>query len=492
MLDRLREQGEEFLRARAALVYRGRTTPSSAPGLRDLYTRFAQVFSPDAITEVQRLLAGATGEAEQAGRYLLEFLVDGTAARAAAPELEHRAGWLRAGTVPFGDERVPAAQLDERLGETTSSSVRWALEDARLAAIEDLEPALARIVQAEQDVVIELGYGDYVRARGVLAGIDIVTTAREAAGFLEDTDGLYRDLLSWHLPRLAGVAPGEARWVDAAPLFRAAPFDRYFASEPILPAMQTMLREMELDAFAAGRVSLETAPAAEGPASCHALDVPGDVRLVAREVRSRPGWEALLRQLGAALAFGYSAADLPMEFRWLGDPSLPLAYGLTFGSLLAAPAWLKRIVGVRRDHQPELLRLHTLLELLSLRAEAARLQYQLEAHDSAGLRMEPQRYAEIMSAATGLRHDPREHLWELEVGLFAARRLRAAQLGAILSGYMRDRFDEDWFCNPRAGSALAGLFSSGRRYTAAEHATQLASSALNFQPVLTRIQERTG
>lgn len=490
MLDRLREQGQEFLRARAALEYRTRTTPSSAPGVRDLYTRFAQLFSPDAVTEVQRALAGATGEAEQAGRFLLEFLVDGSAAKAAAPELEHRAGWLRAATVPFGEERIPATQLGERLGETATSSVRWALEDGRLGAVEDLEPALIRIIQAEHDVVTELGYGDYVRARGVLAGIDMVATAREAGRFLDETDPLYRELLAWHLPRLADVAPGEARWADAAPLLRAAPLDRFFSSEPTVPAVQTMLREMELDAFAAGRVKVETA--ASGPTSCHPLDIPGDVRLMTGGLRGRPGWEAMLQQLGTALAFGYTAADLPMEFRWLGDRSVALAYGLTFGGLLTTRPWLKRIAGIPLDRQAELLRLQTLLELLSLRVEAARLQYQLEAHDRSGFRIDPERFAEMMSAATGLRHDPREHLWELEIGLFAARRLRAAQLAAILTAYLRDRFDEDWFRNPRAGSALAGLFSSGRRFTAAEQATQLASCNLDFQPVMTRIQERLG
>ena len=59
-------------------------------------------------------------------------------------------------------------------------------------------------------------------------------------------------------------------------------------------------------------------------------------------------------------------------------------------------------------------------------------------------------------------------LRELDPWLAAWGELRGRALAAALRVVLRERFDEDWWRNPRSLAALQGLWSRGGRPTAAE------------------------
>ena len=88
-----------------------------------------------------------------------------------------------------------------------------------------------------------------------------------------------------------------------------------------------------------------------------------------------------------------------------------------------------------------------------------------------------------MGAATGVRYDARTFLEHAEGDFAAGRRLRGWLLGAILSAALRDRYDEDWFRNPRAGLFLRELFEQGASENAGELAERFGSR-LDPEPLL--------
>ena len=53
-------------------------------------------------------------------------------------------------------------------------------------------------------------------------------------------------------------------------------------------------------------------------------------------------------------------------------------------------------------------------------------------------------------------------------------------LESMLSRYLVENFDEDWFRNPRTGEFLKELWSNGQRYRAEEVARQLAYPKLTL------------
>jgi hypothetical protein len=123
-----------------------------------------------------------------------------------------------------------------------------------------------------------------------------------------------------------------------------------------------------------------------------------------------------------------------------------------------------------------------------LRRYAAKLRYELELHGASSLEAGSAAYAPLLSDATGFRYPPEDALLDLDDGFYAARYLRAWQLEALLAALLRERFDEDWFRNPRCGQWLLDLFSRGQRDDAASLAGTVLGRTLDFGPLIARAE----
>jgi hypothetical protein len=154
--------------------------------------------------------------------------------------------------------------------------------------------------------------------------------------------------------------------------------------------------------------------------------------------------------------------------------------GRAFAALLLNPVLLARFYRLSAEDLREYLRFARLLRLLRIRRDIGELQFQLALLEEPDSRETRPRYTELLSHATGLRYDARGALAAAEPGFRVARRLRGEQLEPVISTHLRERFDEDWFRNPRAGDGLLALFRPGQSFTASEIAVQLSSKPLAF------------
>lgn len=491
MLDRLRERTDVFLEAVAR--DRCRFELEDRPDVRigERHVRATDLFGQEHIRDVQRALAGAAGDEEKRLRFLLEFLAFGYARCVAAGEMDRLRTWEAHAAVSVRERSVPLRAVPALLRRIADRDLRLELDEARLAAADEQLPVFEGWIAHQRDAVEELGYGSFVESCEILTGIDLRGLAREAERFLADTDPVYRELLSWHLPRLAGTEPATAVASDAAALEGAAPYLEHFADARILPRVLASLADAGLDPLAEGRLRTATRPylpSGEG-AVCCAPRVPGEIHLTVSEHAGRAIHASILHGLGYALHRAHTAAELEVEHRRLGDRSVPLGFGRLLEGLLSNAAFAERVCGVPRAALPEYLRLGALLELLRARRDAALLQLELEAYEAGAPHEVAERYVDRLRRATGLRHDPRGALLALRPPFQVARRLRAAQLSAGLARHLRDRFDEDWWRNPRTGPLLLDLFRSGQRYTAAELSVQVTSSPLSLNAVREQAEE---
>jgi hypothetical protein len=120
-------------------------------------------------------------------------------------------------------------------------------------------------------------------------------------------------------------------------------------------------------------------------------------------------------------------------------------------------------------------------ELFMVRRYAAKLSYELRLHRGDLARMAPV-YSELLTSATLFRYPEGEYLLDVDPGFYSARYVRAWQLQALLASALTERFDEDWYRNPRAGAFVQHLMSRGQ----AENGDQLArrvDGALTFGPL---------
>lgn len=491
MLDSLRARFEELLETVARAELAVSTGEGGGPGVGAIHQSERDLFSLERLSGVQLALSGAAGAEAKRVRYLLEGLAAARGVCSAAAELDQWVTWRSNAHVAVGEARVAVGRVAGTMAGERDPEERHELERAWLEALDTQTPLLEGAFAAYRRGVAELGYGDLVQSVSFLSGIDVAGLEADGRTFLAATEAAYLELLDWHLPRLAGLDRGSATAADGLALERATAYDDIFAGRDPASTAASMIGAGGLDPTAGGRLRLRPLPSESRAvgSSVHAVRVPDEVVVLHGRRAGRAAHAAALRGLGAACHHAFTSADLPLEHRRLGDASVPFAFGLLFESLVYDQVVLERELRVPRKVIAEQRRLAALLELMAARATAARLAFETAWHREPDALDRGARYAEEMTAATGLRHDPRSALADSVPPLKSARELRGRQLAPILIAHLRDRFDEDWYRNPDAVPVLTELMSAGRSYAADELAVRLGASKLGFDPLRRRVEE---
>jgi hypothetical protein len=296
--------------------------------------------------------------------------------------------------------------------------------------------------------------------------------------------------------RTLGMRIQDTTRADALALFRAREFDAYFPAVDMDPSIRRQVREMGIDPDAAGRVRYDIGER-EGKrarAFCSPVQVPDEVYLVLRPHGGQTDWSTYLHELGHALHFAYMRPDLRMEFRYLGDNSITEGYAMLFDHLMQDAGWLQRYTGLEKGTTPRFLRSSGFEELHFLRRYSAKLIY--ETHLYGGeLSWDalPDLYVELLTGATTFRYARSDAFVDVDPRYYSARYLRAWQLQARITDTLVERYDADWWRNPRAGPWLVqSLFGEGQRELAQEQSQRVSGRGLSFAPLVRSIERALG
>ena len=184
-------------------------------------------------------------------------------------------------------------------------------------------------------------------------------------------------------------------------------------------------------------------------------------------------------------------ADLPFEYRWLGDNSITEGYAMLFDHLLHDAGWLLRYSALGRARVGEYRRAAAFEELQFLRRYSAKLLYELELYGGA-----------TSHGRRCLTRTSRSCARPRRSGIARPTRSWTSTRGSIRRGIsargscrrrLREvlvaQFDDDWYRNPRAGPWIVReLFGEGQRELASELAERVGAPELSFDPVITAIE----
>jgi hypothetical protein len=496
-LERLRADGEALMRDVSREYYLAHAGLKAEAELQPIYERYGSVLGRDALDLTLDLFRSAPAGSEEArqARQLLEWQVESQAARLLAPHDEREIAWEASAVVRVDDGRlVPYQRAAIEIANATDRRERLALDRARAALVErELAPLRREKLQRERDFVesLELGAG-YVGAFEALSGVALRGLVAECEAFLRDTQAMWDEVLPEFVRKSLGVPVGEVTRADALALMRAREFDEYFPARELEPSVRRQVREMGVDPAAGGRVIYDTGER-EGKrarAFCAPVRVPDEVYLVLRPHGGQSDYTTLLHELGHALHFAFARADHPFEYRWVGDNSVTEGYAMLFDHRMQSAAWLKRYTGLAGPHVGRYLRAAGFEELQFLRRYCAKLIY--ESHLYGGdvpWDALPDLYVETLTRATTFRYQAADAFVDVDPRFYAARYLRAWQLQAVLDESLTERFDEDWWRNPKAGPWITEqLFGEGQRELATELAERVAGKPLGFAPNVRAIE----
>lgn len=390
-------------------------------------------------------------------------------------------------TIAVDGERIPLRSAEVRIKNEADRSRRAALESCRLSAVAELNGLRREILERSHAETQRLGFAGYTSFCQELSGIDLALLRELTRPILPRTQDMYRDLLAWYLRRRLGVEPREARRHDLARLFRAPEFDGSLPPGTLREAAEAPLRRMGIDPNAAGRIRVDDEPRPKKVprAFVATLRIPDEIILVVRPGGGPDDYAAFLHELGHALHFAHTDPRLPVEDRRLGDASVTEAFAFLMDGLLRERGWLRRFVGLAQP--ADLLRFTAFHKLWFLRRYAAKLEYELTLHADGPPARCADLYRELLAGAT-LVDWPRDlSLADLDPFFYAARYLRAWIFEAQLRELLRERFDEEWYRNDRAGPFLLALWQRGQRHPIEQLAVELGLAPLSLDPLLAQL-----
>lgn len=495
-LERLRHDGQGFMEEITREYYLSTAGLKSTAELRSVYERYEAILSPEAVAMTLDAFRAAPQDTEawRQTRILLEWLADSQAGRELAALEERELAWEGSALVPLPDgSKMQFERTPIEMANSADRARRLAIEEARATLVAaELAPLRRERFQREREIIERLGLGDgYNATWEMLSGIEIGTLRAQCEQFLRDSQAIWDDTFPAFVRRALRIDPRDARRSDSLALFRAREFDDAFPAPDMERQVQKQVREMGIDPLAGGRVRVDTAER-EGKrarAFCAPVRIPDEVYLVLRPHGGQTDWSTYLHELGHALHFAYMRPDHPFEYRWLGDNSITEAYAMLFDHLLNDGGWLTRYTGLGHTKLRDFQRISGFEELHYLRRYCAKFIYETQLYGEARWNSLPDLYVELLSGATNFRYSASEAFVDVDPRYYSARYLRAWQLQALLRETLTQRYDQDWWRNPRAGPWMVqSLFSDGQRELAHEQAQRVAGRDLSFAPLLREVE----
>ncbi len=480
LLDELDHEAEAFAEAVDREHYLNGSGQKDELELAPIYERHARLFTRDTIAELER-----TDRTDERYPELRRLVVEGYLEHAASAITEQIAARETLDTVEWDGDAVPYRSVGPMVRNEPDARRRHTLERKFVEATAAQNPLREKRWDVLYAKARELGYPSYRAMVEDVGRLDIGALAHTVAAFLRETEKPYRAQLLRSL-RGIGIEPALAEKSDIAFLFRQPECDRYFAAERLVDVYTRTLAGLGLtdDAQRGIILDVEKRPKKSPRAFCAAPRIPDEVYLVISPQGGEYDYGAMFHEGGHAQHFAHTDARLPFALRGLGDNSVTEGFAFVLEHIIAIPGWLERYLDF--DKPEEYLRMQRFNRLYMLRRYAAKLLYEVELHAADNARGRQKRYADLLTAATGVRYAPEDYLADVDDAFYCGRYLRAWIFDAQLRGKLSARWGENWFAEPDAGATLINLWSYGQRYDA-PRILEREGLELNITPLVTEL-----
>jgi hypothetical protein len=239
------------------------------------------------------------------------------------------------------------------------------------------------------------------------------------------------------------------------------------------------------------RLDLDDRPQKSPRACVIASDPPQVVHLITRAQGGLHDYQAFLHEAGHALHYAGCDPSLPYTFRRLArDHALTEIYSYILEAITREPGWHAEHFGLSEEQAVGNAEATIFLEALLFHRYVAKLRFELgfwsRFADDGGT---PDRYAELLSAATGLRYRADGYLADMDAGFYSADYLRAWIRSTQLRSHLVREIGEDWWRSPQTGELLRGLFFEGTRPSSEEVASRLGYDSLDTEPLVHELNQ---
>ena len=318
-------------------------------------------------------------------------------------------------------------------------------------------------------------------------GFDLKALEAIMRPLLEKTRAMYNERMGRIVKERIGLGLREVEKHDVSFTFRANQFDDFFPKQNAVPSLVHTLERMGVDLERQRNIHLdvEERPRKDPRAFVSPVRVPGDIRLVVMPQGGHDDYATLFHEAGHAEHFGCTRADLPVEYRYLGDNSVTEGFAFLMEYLTGNRDWLSRFTGMKEP--TAFLEYARAYKHYLLRRYTAKLSYEIALHTK-GLESAPLRYKEILESALVFQHPESHYLMDIDDGFYTANYLRAWIFEAQVRRVLKETFGNSWFEKKSAGIQLQKWWSLGQKFRVEEILRDLGYSGLDIRPLLDDLQ----
>ncbi|SEK31468.1 hypothetical protein SAMN05444354_101261 [Stigmatella aurantiaca] len=484
----VRARLDDFLAELANLHYRHGAGLSPELPVAPLHASFPELSAEDTFAAATEALEKVRAKGEPLGvrrLQLLRELIAGQAEEAlAARDVEAIARLEAQACLTVHDQTLSFGEALAQLPHEPNRGRRALLERAVGNFLWGEKGRYGARREAALRTSEHLGAKDYPTLREDVSGIALGKLVEAANQTLRATEDAYRDVLGYVLhkvePTLDPLPGGDARRHDLQAGLQAPWLDPLFLRESLTPAVMRWLNEWNLPPTAQGRIRIDDEPRpgkARRPFVA-AVRVPGEVRLVLQPRGGLGALGDLLHESGHAQHLAHVGEALPLELRRLGDASVTEAFAALTERLLLSPEWFKRYLQLPTALARDVARIAAFQALAVLRRHCAKLSYEVSLFTRGPSEERAEEYAAGQRRALFVEPHPGFFLFDVDPQLYSARYLRAWALETRLTGWLIERFNEDFWRNPSASTWLKGLFARGGTDDAETLAQEISGTPL--------------
>jgi len=466
----------------------------SEPELRidRLRADYGDLFSNDALADLQSALAGIRPEAESEAAGVrallgaarlehLEIQVDEATRELATCESRTRIRWsgeaVSPQTISFHLATEPDKTRRAELGK------RWV--DA-VASCNDLRVSRLRLLHQAS---ASLSFDSYTDLIAESTRTNLQQVRLDSEGLLEQTESVYRSAVSRVVKHDSSlVTTSELGFADLVFLERMPWLDKFFATQNWMKIYSEMfdLLGIRVDRQPNIQISVLSPALRDRQSACFAVNPPGDVRLVFSARPGAAGFDRSLYTAGVGQQHAWCSktlADKHPEFIFSADPATTEAYGWLFSFLLLDPKWTQQFLAPISEAQArELAADVTAVLALRIRRLIAESSYAMLLHAAGQPSLEQLQsaFVDLQNRATAFHFSPELFLLNLHERFSSAAHLRALVFAAGLREYLRRRYGNRWWVSRKAGDELIDLWNTASRYPVEELA-RLIGFEFNFE-----------
>jgi hypothetical protein len=460
--------------------------------LEPIYERYGDLFTRDAIDAIKRIYdeTPAHLETERMGLRLLYGSAQAGYLEAQARELTDEVARCESAVrVEWDKERVPVNNVPKIISNESVASRRRELAARWVDAQLSCNDLRASRLESFHESARTLGYDSYRALFTDLMGTDFERLAALTSGFMERTESAYTSALARAVARdLPDVAFDDLQHADYFFFQRMTRLDPFFPAQELITTYKDAMKGLGIRVEQQQNIHIDAeARAFKNPrAACFRINPPDDVRLLIAPVGGAYDYAILFHEAGHAQHFGWSSRDLIghyPEFLYAPDHATGEGYAFLLSHLFQDAGWLvEHRSGVSPSQAREIVRHLALLTCSNVRRRCASLSYEIELHDSAGLRSErlAASYSDSLSEATRFRRSPALYLTDLDDGFYSAAYLRAWGFEVALREHLRTRWGRRWWTSRKAGDELIDLWNTSSRYTVEELASLIGFGEISF------------